>query len=157
MVTPAGQTHVYVPAVVYSVKHTFTARVNAALLSQPSLAITLILPEPDETNATVTEVLPCPDVIISPAGKDHIYEVAPESELFKYSFPAGIEIQVFPVIAPGVGRPEFIVTDIVLLVLVPQEFPADTLILPDMLPNVTVIDVVPCPLLINAPEGKLQE
>ena len=63
-----------------------------------------------------------------------------------------------PLIPDAVGATGLVViaTDIELAVLVPQELPAVTLILPDEPPNVTVTDVVPEPAVIEAPDGTVQ-
>jgi hypothetical protein len=54
---------------------------------------------------------------------------------------------------PGVLRLPDEVTTIELATLEPQLLFAVTSILPDVLPNVTVIDVVNCPAVIVDPEG----
>jgi hypothetical protein len=51
------------------------------------------------------------------------------------------------------GAEEFTVTAEQLEALVPQVFDAVTHTLPEVVPNVTVIDVVPCPAVMLAPEG----
>ncbi len=59
-------------------------------------------------------------------------------------------------IVPGVaGAPEVTVTAEVLAVLVPQALVAVTLILPELTPKLTVMDVVPCPEAMVAPDGML--
>ena len=51
---------------------------EGALLPQPLLATTQIDPEfCDELKLTVTELLPCPEVIVAPAGAVQLYELAP--------------------------------------------------------------------------------
>ena len=48
------------------------------------------------------------------------------------------------------------VTFIHVFALLPQAFPAFTQIVPEVVPKVTLIDVVPCPLFITAPVGTVQ-
>ena len=63
---------------------------------------------------------------------------------------------VVPVIAPGVAGAPFKVIAKVEAALVPQLFVAVTLTLPEVDPKSTVIDVVPWPDTIVAPDGTLQ-
>ena len=61
--------------------------------------------------------------------------------------------------SPGkAGTPGFTTTARVRTALVPHEFAALTLILPfcPLLPELTVIEVVPCPLVILQPGGTVQ-
>ena len=59
-----------------------------------------------------------------------------------------------PDIVPGVaGVPGLTNTAFVCAVLVPQEFPAVTVMLPPAVPDVTVIEMVPCPPVIAHPAG----
>jgi len=65
---------------------------------------------------------------------------------------------VVPVIVPGVAGADITVTARALAELVPQLFPAVTLILPfcPAEPVVTVIEVVPVPEVIVQPVGTVQ-
>ena len=66
------------------------------------------------------------------------------------------QTELVPVIVPGVdGAAGFTTTAKVLAELVPQLLEAVTLIFPfcPALPDVTVIEVVPCPLVIDHPAG----
>ena len=61
---------------------------------------------------------------------------------------------VVPVIVPGVaGVPALTTTAKLFAALVPQLFPAVTVILPPVVPDVTVTVVVPCPPVIVHPAG----
>ena len=62
-------------------------------------------------------------------------------------------INVAVVAAGADGVPGFNVTAKLLAALVPQVFPAVTVIFPPALPDVTVIEVEPWPLVINHPAG----
>ena len=64
---------------------------------------------------------------------------------------------VVPVIAPGIaGVPGFTTTAFVCGALVPHEFPSVTVISPPVVPDVTVIEFVPPPLVIAHPAGTVQ-
>jgi hypothetical protein len=54
------------------------------------------------------------------------------------------------------GATELTVTEYVCALLFPQPLPATTVTLPDELAKVTIIDVVPCPDVMVAPEGTVQ-
>jgi len=62
-----------------------------------------------------------------------------------------------PEILPGVAGAEVTVTAKLLAELVPQPLLAVTLIFPEALPKVTVMEVVPCPAVMEAPEGTAHE
>jgi hypothetical protein len=58
---------------------------------------------------------------------------------------------------PGVaGAEDVIATAKVLAALVPQALVAVTLIFPELAPKVAVIEVVPCPTVMVAPDGAVQ-
>jgi hypothetical protein len=63
------------------------------------------------------------------------------------------QIAEVPVMDPGVAGVVFTVKAKVAAVDVPQAFVAVTVTFPDVEPEVTVIDVVPCPAVIVAPVG----
>jgi hypothetical protein len=137
---------------------TVTASVFAELVPQLLPAVTLIFPFcPAVPVVTIIEVDPCPPVIVQPEGADHVYVVAPATADILYVCPvrAG-HCAVTPDIVPGwEGMPGCTVTPRVLAVLVPQLFPAVTLISPfcPAVPVVTDIEVDPCPPVIDQPEG----
>ena len=54
---------------------------------------------------------------------------------------------------PGVAGADVTVTETLLALLVPQLLLAVTLTLPEVLPNATLMDVVPCPDVTEAPAG----
>ena len=70
-------------------------------------------------------------------------------------FPGGLEIHVFPVIGTGADNIKFLLTANVFAELDPQALLDLTLTLPEVLPKVTVIEVVPWPSFITVPEGRL--
>ena len=70
-----------------------------------------------------------------------------------------IHVAAFPVIAPGVaGVPALTATGKLCAVLVPQELVAVTVIFPfcPAAPDVTVIEFVPDPAVIDHPVGTVQ-
>lgn len=64
---------------------------------------------------------------------------------------------VIPEIDEGEEGADWTLTDKLLWPLPPQELLALTSTLPDVLPQLTVIEVLPFPEVILAPEGTLQE
>jgi hypothetical protein len=93
---------------------------------------------------TVTELVPCPAVIVAPVGADQVYDVAPETAVIEYAFPVELAQGVaVPDITPGVAGIDVIVIALVLAAEVPQELEAVTDIFPDVAPIVTVTDIVP--------------
>jgi hypothetical protein len=138
--------------------NTVTATVLGVLIPQLLPAETLIFPFcPEAPVVTVIEVVPCPAVIVQPIGTVHVYEVALGTLLMLYAwFVKPGHCAVTPVIVPGIeGVPGSTVTASAFGVLVPQLFAAVTLIFPfcPEEPVVTVIDVVPCPPVIDHPAG----
>jgi hypothetical protein len=132
--------------------------VFAELVPQLLPAVTLIFPFcPAVPVVTIIEVDPCPPVIVQPEGADHVYVVAPATADILYVCPVRVgHCAVTPDIVPGCeGMPGCTVTPRVLAVLVPQLFPAVTLISPfcPAVPVVTDIEVDPCPPVIDQPEG----
>ena len=67
--------------------------------------------------------------------------------------PAHIELALADMVTLAVGGTAFTVTAVQLAVLVPQLLLAVTHIFPDVVPKVTVMEVVPCPAVIEAPGG----
>ena len=56
---------------------TVTARVDAALVPHTFPAVTVILPFcPTAPVVTVAAIVPCPEVMLHPAGTVHVYVVA---------------------------------------------------------------------------------
>ena len=96
-------------------------------------------------NVTVALVVPCPAVIVAPAGTVHVYDVAPGTAVIEYTFPVEPEqTVVVPAIAPGVaGAALLMVTANVAAADVPHVFVAVTETFPEVDPNVTVALVVP--------------
>jgi hypothetical protein len=98
---------------------------------------------------------PCPEVILHPEGTVHIYETAPATLCMLYTSPAKFgQTDVSPLIVPGVCATEFTVTDwqegeeVMLHALV-----AVTQMLPPLVPEVALMEFVPCPLLMTQPAG----
>jgi len=126
---------------------------QAALLEPQLLsAVTHILP-PAVPTVTPMEVVPCPLLIVHPAGTDHVYEVAPATEEMEYVSPVPTHAFVEPVIVPGEEGGGVMLTDKQVAPLVPQELLAVTHIFPPDEPDVTFTEVVPCPLFIVHPTG----
>ena len=63
-------------SVIIGVWLTVTLRVEAGLVPLAFDAVTLTVP-PDVPTVTVIELVPVPDVIVQPAGRDQLYDVAP--------------------------------------------------------------------------------
>ena len=61
-----------------------------------------------------------------------------------------------PLIVPGIAGAEVIETLTQVGALASHEFMADTQTFPPFVPALTVIEVVPCPLVIDQPEGTVQ-
>ena len=126
---------------------------QAALLEPQLLsAVTHILP-PAGPTVTPTEVVPCPLLIVHPAGTDHVYEVAPATAEIEYVSPAPAQTTAEPVIGPGAEGGGIMLMDKHVALLVPQALLAVTHILPPDEPDVTLTEVVPCPLTIVHPTG----
>jgi hypothetical protein len=107
------------------------------------------------------EVVPCPEVIVQPAGTFQTYPVAPETAGIEYTNPVATGQIEFacPAAGEGVagvaGGPVDTATANAWAALVPQEFPDVTEILPfAAVPVVdTVMLVVPWPEVIVHPVG----
>ena len=145
---------VITPGAAGATVETVTASVEAALVPQPLVAVTEILPAA-LPEVTVTDMEPCPAVMVHPAGTDHVYEPAPGTAVMEYMRPADeAHAAAGPVIAPGAaGATVETVTASVEAALVPQPLAAVTEMLPAALPDVTVMDMVPCPAVMVHPAG----
>jgi hypothetical protein len=147
-----------VPGVAGAPVTTLTASVCAVLVPQSLEAVTLIFPFwPVVPVVTVIEVVPLAEVMDHPVGTDQLYEVALVTEAMLYTCPVkpGHCVAV-PLMAPGTaGVSGLTVTANVAALLVPQLFPAVTLILPFCpdVPAVTVIEVDPFAEVIAHPVG----
>ena len=107
-------------------------------------------------------MVPAPAVTVQPVGTVHTYPftlaLATAEMLYVKPVMPG-QTGVVPVIVPGLaGVPGLTVTAKVFARLVPQEFPAVTLTFPfcPAPPDVTVIDVDPCPPVMLHPVGAAQ-
>jgi hypothetical protein len=82
---------------------TVTAIVEATLVPQEFCAVTEILPFcPDVPVVSVTETVPCPEIINHPAGTVQLYEVAFGRAAMLYTCPVRDEHwSTVPEIAPG--------------------------------------------------------
>ncbi len=103
------------------------------------------------------EFVPEPVVIDHPLGTVQLYDVALGTAVTLYTCPdnAG-HCETVPIITPGVaGVAGLTVTGKEAEALVPQLFPAVTLMFPfcPALPDVTVIEFVPAPVVISHPVG----
>jgi hypothetical protein len=126
------------------------------LVEHELLAVTQISP-PDAPAVTITVVVPCPLLMVQPAGTVQLYEVAPATEVIEYvNPPCPLQTEVSPVIAAGEGTEEEIETPRQEGVLVAHVFIAVTQILPLEALEVTEIEVVPCPELMVHPNGTVQ-
>jgi hypothetical protein len=146
-----------VPNVIVGEGLTVTDKVWAALVPQALPAVTETLPEVAVPQLTVIEVVPWPVLTVAPAGTVHVYVVAPLTAEIEYATPlAPAQTEELPVIGPGVAGvavETVTASDEVGLVPLQDELLADTVTLPPVLPHVTVIEVVPWPAVIVAPDG----
>jgi hypothetical protein len=112
---------------------------------------------PADPDVTVIELVPAPEVINQPVGTVHVYDVAFATAVIEYVCPvtAG-HCAAVPAIKPGnAGVPGETVTAVDDDKEVPHEFPAVTVMFPfcPADPDVTVIELVPAPEVINQPVG----
>ena len=111
-----------------------------------------------EPQVTVIEVPPWPLVIVASNGTLHVYVVAPLTLLIEYVSPeAPAHTTVDPLTLPAAPTP---VTVTAKLLEAPLPPPSDgvTVTVPDVAehPKLTVIEVVPWPLAMVAPDGTVQ-
>ena len=137
------------------------AKVLAVLAPQALLAVTVIFPLVAPAPAvTLTEVVPCPELIVQPDGTVQLYEVASVTGEILYTSPDNTgQTALEPVIGPGVaGITVLMVTGKVCALLVPQELVAVTVISPfwPLAPEVTVMALVPAPDVMVHPAGTVQ-
>ena len=116
------------------------------------------MPDVAVPQLTVIEVVPEPAEMDAPLGTVQLYVVAPLTAEIVYVTPLRPDNTEDPlgfacVTVPGVAGVELTVTARVAAELVPQVLPAVTVTFPAVLPQVTVIDVVPWPAVIDAPDG----
>ena len=99
-------------------------------------------------------LVPLPETIVAPVGTVHKYVLAPFTVATKYVTEVcpGF-ITVSPVMLPGVIGIGYIFTARHVCPLVSHILRAFTHTLPELLPKVAFIDVVPCPELIVEPDG----
>jgi len=165
VVTQAGTVHV-VLAPVYEKLTVLcgqlidvTVKHEVGLFPQALLAYTQMVYVPvDAVVVIVAEVVPCPPVTDARLvlEDDHVYEVALATVAIVYVEAVLILGDVGP---EGIAGAEGIlrtVTASMLAPLVPQLLLAVTVTLPDVVPMVTVIEVVPVPAVIVAPAGTVQ-
>jgi hypothetical protein len=120
----------------------YTVIVVPEVLPQPFTAITLKLPDTKvPALLTCIAVVPLPDVIVSPVGTVHVYDVAPNTGATEYCAVVATHMFVGPVIAPV--APGFLVMYRLCTALVPQLFLDATVIFPITVPagTFTVIEV----------------
>ena len=96
-------------------------------------------------------VVPCPPVIVIPAGTVHAHDVAPKVVVVEYVADVCPHTDVGPEI--GSGTAGFLVTAIDAVPLFPQLLLAVQVTLPITVPAVmlTVMVLVPCPLVMVIP------
>ena len=142
---PAEQTLVVVPVIVPGVAEVEAIVSDLAVLApQAETAETVMAALVYAAGVMFTLVVPCPLLMVQPAGTVHRYEVAPVIAVQVYVPDAPAQSpKVAPVIVVGVAGLLYSVN--VLAVLVPIQFPAVTLILPEtnVAEKLTVTVVVP--------------
>jgi hypothetical protein len=137
---------------------TVTANELAVPLKQLLVGVTVTLPELAVPQLTVMEVVLCPLATVAPDGTDQLYPVVPLTGAMEYTTPLTLEQTVFnPLIEPASAGFPMTVTASELSVPLKQLLVGVTVTLPELaVPQLTVIDVVLCPLAMVAPDGTVQ-
>ncbi len=134
---------------------TVTANVLAVPLPHVFDGVTETLPALEPT-VTLIAFVPWPVVTDQPEGTAQVY-VTPGTSDTEYVTPvAPWQGLLLPVIEPGCAGSGFTVTANVLAVPLPHVFDGVTETFPELEPTVTVTAFVPCPVVIDQPEGTAQ-
>jgi hypothetical protein len=181
MIQPAGTVQVYDVAPVIATKlyvyepplqTVFTGPVIVPGTAGTERTVTVLFALVPQADAAATETdaltydagavklmlfVPCPLLIVQPAGTVQTYDVAPVTAGQEY---VPVEPPHTPLVVPVIedGVPGLLYNANVLAALVPIQLDAVTLTLPDVkaAPKLTVAVVLPCPLMILAFAGAVQ-
>jgi hypothetical protein len=119
-------------------------------IPQGDVSVTLIVPGV-VPKLTVIIFVPCPDVILDPAGTVQLY-VSPIVLVTEYVIPVAFgHTETGPVIAEVIGVELAVIVN-ELGVPIPHEVDSLTVITPPVAPKLAVIALVPCPDAILTPD-----